>query len=240
MADFGDVLVLAAFRLELAEPGVELEVEDGRRAERGLAALEVGEIVIEIPVVAFVVPGIAVQFLAEEEDGQARRDVEALLGAGDADVDIVPVHAERFGQEGADDIHDQGHVVFVAQGADFVQVVQLPRRSLVVLAEEDVRPLGGDGLLEGIIVDIRGEGNDEIHDGHLVILAELEPAMSERSSVDDDGFLLGRHIVFDDGTHGAGPGTGIDDGPSAGTMDQVEQDLLGLFVDLGERIRSHI
>ena len=64
--------------------------------------------------------------------------------------------------------------------------------------------------------------------------------MPEGATIDDDGFLLSRDIILNDGTHGAGTGTGIDDCPSTRAVNQIQQNLLGLFIDLRKRIGAHI
>ena len=92
VADIGDVLVFSAFFDQLFQSGVELQVKDGGRTERGLAAFQIREIVVEIPVVTFVIEGVTIEFRAEEQNGKTRRDVETFLGAGDADVDVQGPH----------------------------------------------------------------------------------------------------------------------------------------------------
>ena len=184
--------------------------------------------------------GIVVQFGTEEQHGQSRRDVEALLGAGDANVDVVLVHAQVFGQEGADDIDHEGDPVLVADVTDLPQVEKLPAGGLVVLAQEHGRLFRGHPGVHVRIVDVLGEGNLIVHGVDAVVLADVIPAVAEGAAVDDEGLALRADIVLHDRAHRAGAGTGIDDGPAAGTMDQIQQDPLGFEVDIREFLGSHI
>ena len=95
----GDVERLSALLLNLPEPGVKLEIDKGRRAERSLASLEVAQIVLEVPVIAPVGIFIPFQSFADEEDGQSGRKVQAFLRAGDSDVDAERVHVHYLGED---------------------------------------------------------------------------------------------------------------------------------------------
>ena len=107
MTDLRDVVHLTSLNLKLPEPRVELEVDEGGRAERGLPPFEIAQVVLKVPVVASVGIFIAFQPFADEQDRQSRRNIQTLLGACDADVDSKRVHIQLFGEECADDIDNQ-------------------------------------------------------------------------------------------------------------------------------------
>ena len=183
---------------------------------------------------------ITIQPFADEQDGQPRRNVETLLGTGDTDVDPEPVHVQIFGKEGADDIHHQRQIVPAADSGDPLQIEQLPRRGLVMLAEEHVRAFRLYDPLKLVVVDVFGERNLEVDDRDAVVPAERDPALPEGSAVDGDRLFLRADVVLHDGAHRPGSGTGVDDDLSSLAMNQIQEDTLVLEIYLGDPVGSHV
>ena len=121
----GYVLLFSALCLELPEPGVKLQEQDRSGAERGLPALQVREIILEIPVVAAMIKGVSIKRFAEEKHRQSRRDVQALLGAGDAYVYAEGVHVKRLCEEAADYVNHHAHPMPVTDLRELRQVEKL-------------------------------------------------------------------------------------------------------------------
>src|SRR5574344_2142125 len=101
--------------------------------------------------------GIALQAGAEEDDRQSRRDVEPLLGAGDADGRANLVHGEVLGKEGTDHVHYQGNAKPSAYLTYTPDVKKNSGGGLMMLHEQGVGSGPGKGRFQRIIVQILAE-----------------------------------------------------------------------------------
>ena len=109
-----------------------------------------------------------------------------------------------------------------------------------MLTKEDIGFFCSYGMIEQGVVNILRERHFEIVNGDAVVFAKLEPAVAERTAVDDERFPLGGNVILHDGTHGARAGTCINDGSSARAVNQVEKHSLRLLIDLRKRVGPHI
>ena len=124
--------------------------------------------------------------------------------------------------------------------ADAFHVEEHSGGCLVVLAEQHAGFFGGDAGLQGGVVNILAERLLEVCERHSVILAEAGPAVAEGAAVDDECLAEGAHVVLYDRAHGAGTGSGVDDGAAVGAVDKIEQYAFAFEYDVGELLGSHV